>query len=181
VRRVLLASLAALASCALPPNVSVGNRVMLDGARAGFQSCAVSVEFGGAPRALHETEAARYTSGIGKRLQIDGLTYEATSMVQTAVCACREAQFSNADIRQAEQAFARNPNVKMQPVAGRPFARSVIGLDTLYPEPEIAGDQALLVFPLNAPRCIFILGGKFEANAPEALRTFFATLEPIGK
>ncbi|HEX7250196.1 MAG TPA: hypothetical protein VF262_07415, partial [Burkholderiales bacterium] len=146
-----------------------------------FQSCALSVEFSGAPRELHDTEAARYASGIGKRLQLDGLTYEATNMVQTAVCACREAPFSKADIRQAEQAFARNPNVKMLPVAGRPFARSVIGLDTLHTEPDIAGDQALLVFPVNAQRCIFILGGKFEANAPDGLKPFFATLEPIGK
>jgi hypothetical protein len=180
-KTVPIAAAMLLASCALPPNVSIGNRVMLDGARAWFQSCAVSVEFAGAPRALHDAEAARYAAGIGKRLQLDGLTYEATNMVQTAVCACREAPFSSADIRQAEQAFARNPNVKMLPVAGRPFARGVIGLDTLHTEPDIAGDQALIVFPVNAPRCMFIAGGKFEANAPEALKTFFATLEPIGK
>ena len=178
---MLLASLAALASCALPPNVSIANRVMLDGARASFQSCAVSVEFSGAPRALRDSEAARYASGIGKTLQLDGLTYEGTSLVQTAVCACREAPFSNADIRQAEHAFARNPNVKMLPVAGRPFARRVMGLDTVYTEADIAGDQALIVFPVNAPRCIFIAGGKFEANAGDALKAFFATLEPIGK
>lgn len=176
-----IAAAALLASCSLPPNVSIGNRVMLDGARASFQSCSVSVEFAGAPRALHDAEAARYASAIARRSQLDGLTYEGTNMVQTAVCACREAPFSNADIRQAEQAFARNPDVKMLPVAGRPFARGVIGLDTLHPEPEIAGDQALIVFPANAPRCIFIAGGKFEANAPDALKTFFATLEPIGK
>jgi len=168
-------------ACALPPNVSIGNRVMLDGTRAGFQSCALSVEFAGAPRALYDSEAARYASGIAKRAQIDGLTYEGANVVQTAVCACREAPFSNADIRQAEQGFARNPNVRMIPVAGRPFARSVMGLDTVYTEQESTGDQALIVFPVNAPRCIFIAGGKFEATGADALKTFFATLEPIGK
>jgi hypothetical protein len=44
------ASLAALASCALPPNVSLANRVMLDGTRAGFQNCAVSVEPSNVPQ-----------------------------------------------------------------------------------------------------------------------------------
>jgi len=180
-KRLLLAATAALASCALPPNVTLANRVMVDGPRAAFQNCALSVEFAGAPRALHDSEAARYAAGIGKKAVIDGRTYEAAAMVQTAVCACREAPFSNADIRQAEQAFARNPNVKMLPVAGRPFARSVMGLDTRYTEPDIAGDQALIVFPVNAPRCIFIQGGKFEPTAPGALQAFFATLEPIGK
>ena len=180
-KRLLLVSTVALASCALPPNVTIAHRVMLDGARASFQSCAMSVEFSGAPRGLHDSEAARYAGAITRRSQIDGLTYEDARMVQTAVCACRDAPFSNADIHQAEQAFARNPSVRMIPVAGRPFARSVMGLDTRYTEPDIAGDQALIVFPVNAPRCIFILGGKFEATAPEALKGFFATLEPIGK
>jgi hypothetical protein len=178
-KRALLASAAVLASCALPPNVSIANRIMLDGARASFQSCALSVEFAGAPRALHDHEAARYASGISRKAQIDGLTYQGTNLVQTAVCACREAPFSNADIRQAEEGFARNPNVKMLPVAGRPFARRVMGLDSSYTEQDSTGDQALIVFPNNAPRCMFVLGGKFEATA--ALQTFYSTLEPIGK
>jgi hypothetical protein len=180
-KTVLLAAVALLASCALPPNVSVGQRIMLDGARASFQSCALSVEFASTPRALYDSEASRYASVIARRAQIDGLTYEGSNIVQTAVCACRDAPFSNADIRQAEQGFARNPNVRMMPVAGRPFARSVMGLDTVYTEQESAGDQALIVYPVNAPHCLFILGGKFEPTAAEALKTFFATLESIGK
>jgi hypothetical protein len=180
-RSLIVAPALALASCALPSNVSIANRVMLDGARAGFQACALSVEFGGAPRALYDSEAARYASGIDRKAQIDGLTWEGTNLVQTAVCACREAPFSNADIRQAEQSFARSPDVKMVPVAGRPFARRVMGLDTRYTEQDSSGDQALIVFPQNAPRCVFILGGKFEATGANALKAFFATLEPIGK
>jgi hypothetical protein len=45
-------------------------------------------------------------------------------VIQTAVCACRDAPFSSADIRQAEQAFARNPDVKMLPVALLRHARA---------------------------------------------------------
>jgi hypothetical protein len=183
-RRVVFASLAALASCAMPPNVQTGHRVMLDGTRAAFQSCAVSVDFSGAPREMHPNEAARYTAGLGttaEKWQVDGLVYEQFRMSQTAICACRSVVFSNAHIRATEAALARNPNVKTLPVAGRPFARRVIGIDAPYTAPDLVGDQALLVFPVNAPRCVFIQGGKYLPTAPDALKTFFATLEPIGK
>ena len=183
-RRVVFAALAALASCAMPPNVQPGNRVMLDGARAVFHSCAVSVEFSGAPRAMHPNEAARYTSGLGttaEKWRVDGLVYEQFRLSQTAICACRSIEFTNAHIRATEAALARNPNVNTLPVAGRPFARRVIGVDAPYTAPDVAGDQALLVFPVNAPRCVFIQGGKYLPTAPDGLKTFFATLEAIGK
>lgn len=157
---------------------------MLDGARAGFQNCAVSVEFSGAPRALHPNEAARYTSGLGPtaKWRVDGLVYEEFSLSQTAICACRDAEFSNADIRQAQLALARNPNIKMLPVATPPYARNSIGLDAPYGQGgEVVGDQALLLFPLNARRCVFVQGGQYLPTAPDALKKFFATLEPIGK
>ena len=183
-KRLVLAWLAALASCSLPPNVSVGHRVMLDGTRAGFQSCALSVEFSGAPRELHPNEAARYTSGLGPKAkwQVDGLVYEAFSASQTAICACRDGEFSNADIRQTELSLARNPNVKTLPVATAPFLRSAIGLDAPYGTGgDVVSDQARLLFPQNARRCVFIQGGRYLPSAPEALKKFYATLEPIGK
>jgi hypothetical protein len=97
-KMVPIAAAAVLASCALPPNVSIGNRVMLDGTRAGFQNCAVSVAFSGEPRALHPNESARYTAGLGKstnsQWQVDGLVYEEFRASQTAICACRTAEFS---------------------------------------------------------------------------------------
>jgi len=183
-RRVVFASLAALASCAMPPNVSQANRVMLDGTRAGFQNCAVSVTFSGAPRELHPNEAARYTSGLGPkaRWRVDGLVYEEFRVSQTAICACRDAEFSNADLRQTELALARNPNVKTLPVATPPFARKTIGIDAPYGQgAEIVGDQALLVFPVKARHCVFVQGGKYLPTAPDALKRFYATLESIGK
>jgi len=151
-RRAVFASFVALASCALPPNVSLANRVMLDGTRAGFQNCAVSVTFSGTPRALHPNEAARYTSGLGKsanaRWQVDGLVYEEFRASQTAICACRDAEFSNADLRQTEVALARNPNIKMLPVATQAFVRKTIGIDAPYGQAaDVVGDQALLIFP----------------------------------
>ena len=183
-KRILLASLAALASCTLPPNVSIANRVMLDGTRAGFQNCAVSVQFSGAPRALHANEAARYTSGLGPpaKWQVDGLVYEEFRASQTAICACRNAEFSNADLRQTELALARNPNVKMLPVATPSFVRKAIGIDAPYGQAgEFVGDQALLIFPLNPRHCVFIQGGKYLPTATDALKSFYATLEPTGK
>jgi len=183
-KMVVLASLAALASCAMPSNVSLANRVMLDGTRAGFQNCAVSVEFSGAPRALHANEAARYTSGLGPsaRWQVDGLVYEEFRASQTAICACRNAEFSNADLRQTEVALARNPNIKTLPVATQPFVRKTIGIDAPYGQAsDVVGDQALLIFPVNARHCVFIQGGKYLPTAPDALKRFYATLEPIGK
>ncbi|HUQ26056.1 MAG TPA: hypothetical protein VM140_10315 [Burkholderiales bacterium] len=182
-KKAALLSLA-LASCALPPNVSVANRVMLDGARASFQSCSLSVQFSGTPRELHANEAARYTSGLGKsaRWQVDGLVYEQFSLSQTAICACRDAEFSNADIRQAELALARNPNIKMLPVATPRYVRGSIGIDAPYGRGgDVIGDQALLLFPVNARRCVFIQGGQYLPTAPDALKGFYATLEPIGK
>ena len=181
---LLSVSLAALASCALPPNVSLANRVMLDGTRAGFQNCAVSVAFSGEPRALHPNEAARYTSGLGPsaKWRVDGLVYQEFRVSQTAICACRNAEFSNADLRQTEMALARNPNVKMLPVATPPLARKTIGIDAPYgEESEVVGDQALLIFPVRARHCVFIQGGKYLPTAPDALKGFYATLEPIGK
>jgi len=176
--------LALLPACALPPNVSQANRVMLDGTRAGFQNCAVSVEFSGAPRALHANEAARYTSGLGPKAQwrVDGLVYEEFRLSQTSICACRDAEFSNADLRQTELALARSPNVKTLPVATPLFARKTIGIDAPYGEgAEVVGDQALLVFPVKARHCVFVQGGKYLPTAPDALKGFYATLEPIGK
>ena len=184
-RTVLLPlSIAALASCALPSNVTIANRVMLDGARAAFQNCAMSVEFPGAPRALHPNEAARYTSGLGAsaRWQVDGLVHEEFRVSQTAICACRNAEFSNADLRQTELALARNPNVKMLPVATQPFVRKTIGIDAPYGEAaDVVGDQALLIFPVKARHCVFVQGGKYLPTAPDALKSFYATLEAIGK
>jgi hypothetical protein len=184
-KRGLIAATAALASCALPPNVAISDRVMLDGARASFQSCALSVEFSGAPRQLHANEAARYTSGLGgakMQWQVDGLVYEQFSVSQTALCACRNAEFSNADLRQVEVALARNPNIKMLPVASHSFVRTTIGIDAPYGQAgEFVGDQALLIFPDNARRCVFIQGGKYAPTAPDGLKPFYATLERIGK
>ncbi len=176
---------ATLACCALPPNVSIGEQVMLDGARAGFQACAVSVGFSGTPRALHPSEASRYTSGLGgakMQWRVDGLVYQEFNLSQTAICACRNTEFSSADIRQIELALARNPNIKALPVASAPFVRSTIGIDSPYGGAgEFVGDQALLIFPTNAQRCVFIQGGKYAPTAPDALKKFYATLEPIGK
>src|SRR5262245_31237721 len=100
----------------------MGNRVMLEGNRAAFQSCGVSVEFSGAPRALHLNEAARYTAGLGKnaKWEVDGLVYQEFKVSQTAICACRDVEFASGDIREAELSLARNPNVKMLPVANPP-------------------------------------------------------------
>ena len=183
--RPLLALLVlTLASCALPTNVTIADRVMLDGTRASFQNCGLSVEFAGAPRALHANEAARYTSGLGPeaKWQVDGLVHEAFNLSQTAICACRDAEFSNADLRQVATNLARNPNVKMLPVATHAFVRSTVGVDAPYGQAgEFVGDQALLIFPVNARRCVFVQGGKYAPTAPDALKTFYATLEPIGK
>jgi hypothetical protein len=183
-KRVSIASVVLFASCATPPNVSMPDRVMLEGSRASFQNCAVSVAFSGAPRELHPSEAARYTSGLGKtgKWQVDGLVYEAFRLSQTAVCACRDAEFSDADIRQTELALARNPNVKMLPVASASFVRRTIGIDAPYGRAgEFVGDQALLIFPANSRRCVFIQGGKYLPTASDGLKAFYTTLEPIGK
>lgn len=179
-----MALLALLPACALPPNVSLANRVLLDGTRAGFQNCTVSVEFPGTPRALHANEAARYTSGLGPsaKWQVDGLVHEEFRASQTAICACRDAEFSNADLQQTELALARNPNVRMLPVATRPFARKTIGIDAPYGQAgDVVADQALLIFPVKARHCVFVQGGKYLPTAPDALKRFYATLEPIGK
>jgi hypothetical protein len=70
----------------------------------------------------------------------------------------------------------------MLPVATQSFVRKTIGIDTPYGEAgDVVGDQALLIFPVKARHCVFIQGGKYLPTAPDALNSFYATLESIGK
>ena len=175
----------ALASCATPPNVAVAGRVALDGATARFEQCGLSVRFAGAPRPLHANEAAHYTSALGRtkrNWQVDGLVYQSFAMAQTAICACRDGEFSDAEIDKSEQAIARSRDARPLPIAQRPFARRVLGVDAPYGRgSEYFADQALFVFPAVARSCTFILGGKFGAVAADGVKAFFATVEPIAK
>ena len=67
-------------------------------------------------------------------------------------------------------------------MATQPFVRKTIGIDAPYGQAsDVVGDQALLIFPVKARHCVFIQGGKYLPTAPDALKSFYATLEPIGK
>lgn len=184
-KKVPLISTLLLASCALPTNVSIANRVAVDGQTARFEQCGLSVRFAGAPRPLHANESAYYTSALGRTKRdwrVDGLVYQSFGMAQTAICACRDGEFSDAEIGKSEQAIARNRDSRPLPIAQRSFARRVLGVDAPYGEgSEYLADQAVFVFPVAARSCSFILGGKFGPAAADGVKAFFATVAPIAK
>jgi hypothetical protein len=184
-RNAALALLLLPMACALPSNVSIANRVTVDGTAARFEQCGLSLRFAGTPRALYSSEASHYMSALGRtenRWQVDALVHQDLAISQTAICACRDAEFSDADIARSERANARNPNGRPLPVAQRPFARRVIGGEAPNGRAaEYVAEQALYLFPVAARSCIFIQGGKFGPAATDGLKAFFATVQPIGK
>jgi hypothetical protein len=177
-----LAAAAGLISCATPANVSVAQRVTLEGAKADFRDCGVSVVFSGTPRALYPNEAATYTRPLGRsgRWQVDGLAYQEFRLVQTALCLCRDTEFSNEDMARTESRMANNSNRTLMPMDSLSFARKVIGFDSPYARGSIT-EQARLLFPHKARSCFFVQGGKFLPTAPDALKDFFATLQPLAE
>ena len=184
-RKLNLLLVLTLASCATPSNVTIANRVAVDGTAARFAQCGLSVRFAGAPRPLHANEAAHYMSAFGRSKdtwQVDGLVHQSFERSQTVICACRAVEFSDADVKRVEAANARNPNAKPLAMQQRPFARRVIGGEAPYGmAADYVADQAVLLFPVAARSCVFILGGKFGPAASDGVKALFATLQPIAK
>ena len=78
-------------------------------------------------------------------------------------------------------ALARNPNVGTLPVRLAPFVRKTSASMRPMARRVMSSATALLIFPANARHCVFIQGGKYLPTAPDALKSFYSTLEPIGK